>query len=103
MTLFTATHYSLFATRPLRQYQPVPDRVADQLGGGVDVELAHRGRAVGLHRLDADAEQVRDLLVAVALGDELNHLAFPRRQRDPVVARSGLLDEIVEQRLRDMI
>ena len=33
-----------------------------------------------LHRLDADAELGRDLLVDVALGDELEQLGFPGGQ-----------------------
>jgi hypothetical protein len=59
--------------------QAFPKGVANELGDGMDVELAHRGRTMSLDRLDADAEQLRNLLVSVALGDELNHFTLPRR------------------------
>src|SRR6185312_15892120 len=45
-------------------------------------QLAQDGRDVVLHRLVADAEAARDLLVAVAAGDVLQHFYFTRRQRD---------------------
>src|SRR5216683_535755 len=89
--------------RELWLHKALSKGVADELGGGMDVELAHRGGAMGLDRLDADAEQQRRPLVAVALGDELNDLAFARRQRVGLVLRSGLLEEIVQQYLRDLI
>ena len=63
----------------------------------MDVELAHRGCPVGLDGLDTDAEQDRSILVAVAFGDELNHLALALRQWGWAVAGSGFLNEGVEE------
>ena len=47
----------------------------------MDVEAVHHLLAVLFHRLDADVELGGDLLVRVALGDELDDLALARRER----------------------
>src|SRR5438034_5963441 len=57
------------------------NRVADEAGGVRRVELLQDPGPVGLDGLGADPEELRDLLRRLALGDELQHLAFPRRQR----------------------
>src|SRR5688572_29776717 len=64
----------------LRLDNLVPYRIPHQRGSRGEVELAHGGGAVRLHRLDADVQDIGDLLVAVALGDELDHPALARGQ-----------------------
>src|SRR6185436_6908766 len=55
----------------------VADRIADQVGGRLQVELAQGGGTVRLDGLRADAEQSRHLLVRPALGDQLDHGLLP--------------------------
>ena len=47
----------------------------------MNVELLHDPRAVGLGGLDADPQEVRDLLRGLPLGDELEDLELPGAQR----------------------
>ena len=51
---------------------------------------------MGLNGLDADAEHGCGLLIAITLGDELNHFALARRQLVRVIAQSGLPEKIRE-------
>src|SRR5215510_15656407 len=66
------------------------DRVADEAGGVVDLELGHDPRAVGFGGLGADAEELGDLLGRLAFGDELKHLALAVGQG---IARQRRLSE----------
>jgi hypothetical protein len=50
--------------------------VQHELGSRSQIELVHHRSAVGFYGLDADVEHVGDLLVDLALGDELDDLAF---------------------------
>src|SRR2546425_751101 len=74
-----ATVYSYFTSLDLSQTQA--NRVADDAGSVRRVELLHDPGPVGLDGLGADHEELGDLLRRLALGDKLQHLAFPRRQR----------------------
>src|SRR5580692_1070278 len=78
--------------------QAFPTGVTNELSGGMDVELAHRACPMGLDGLDTNAEQDRSILVAVAFGDELNHLALALRQRGRAAAGSGFLNDFEECR-----
>jgi hypothetical protein len=60
----------------------------------VQVELFHQAPAVRLHRVDAQAQLTGDIFVRFALGDELQHLAFPGRQQ---VHRVGNVPPVVRQ------
>ena len=57
-----------------------PECDLEQIGHGVGVELFHDVGAVRLHRLDADAQVISDLLVQSTGDDALKHLGFARRQ-----------------------
>ena len=59
---------------PLGLGEVVADGVADKVRRGTQVELVHRAGTVGFDRLHADVEDVADLLVDLALGDQLDHL-----------------------------
>ena len=72
-----------------RLHQPIADGVAHQRGGGLEVELAHRGGAMSLDSLDAQVENLAHLLVAVTLGDQLHDHALARRQHRFVLAVVG--------------
>src|SRR5438445_9753870 len=61
--------------------QATADGVADEPGGLVDAGLFHDPCPVGLRGLDADPQELGDLLRRLALGDELQHLALAGRQR----------------------
>src|SRR5581483_3367307 len=65
-------------------YDLLLNRVGHQLCLVVDVQLAHQVEFVRFHRLDAEPKQDRNFLHGVAFGEQLQHLAFPRRQgRNP--------------------
>ena len=68
-----------FGGEPSGANQAVPDGVAHQPGGLVDVELLHDAIAVRLGSLEGNAEQLGDRLRGLALGDQLQDLAFARR------------------------
>ena len=55
----------------------VTDRVQDKFGRVVQVKLLKDMRAVGLDGGQAHAQQRRDLLVAVAFGDQLKDFPLP--------------------------
>src|SRR5262249_52916266 len=59
----------------------VAERVDHRLRAVVHRQLAQDRRDVVLHRLVADLEGARDLLVAVAARDVLEHLDLARRER----------------------
>src|SRR5262245_47923518 len=65
----------------LRLDDPLADRVADEARRLVDPELAHQPGAMELRRLDADAQDLRDLLRRLALRDQLEDLLLARGQR----------------------
>jgi hypothetical protein len=54
----------------------VADGVEDEFGEGVEIELEHDVGAMGFGGVDADAEEVGDLLVAFAFGEKLEDFAF---------------------------
>src|SRR5438067_3071261 len=56
-------------------------RLADRLGAAVDLQLLEDDVGVELHRALGDVELARDLLVAVALGDQFEDLQLPLGQR----------------------
>ncbi len=58
----------------------VPDGVADDIGSGVEIQLAHKIGAVGIGGFDADAEHLGDFFGSLAFGDELDDFAFARGQ-----------------------
>src|SRR5215218_4002968 len=81
-----------------------PDRVADEVWQGVEFQLPHRGGAMRLHRLDAEVQEARDLLVAFAFGEELHNLAFARRQalgRWPLQRHLSPFEKAVQDNFRD--
>ena len=59
----------------------VADSVANDVGRGVEVKLAHQVGAVRLGGLDADPEQVGNFFGGLALRDELDYFALARSQR----------------------
>src|SRR5437773_9572560 len=70
----------------LRFDQPRANRVPHQPGRLVDVQLFHDAGAVEFGRLDADLQDARDLLRALPLHQQLQHLQLAVRERLP---RSG--------------
>src|SRR5437773_4497308 len=82
----------------------LPHREAHDLRRVVEVELLHDVLAVRLHRVDAHREDDRDLLVGLALGDELQHLAFAVGEQREVVLDllpARVAEVALEQHLRD--
>src|SRR5881227_3133304 len=67
--------------KPLRLYEPGPDRPARYIHAVAQAELAEHAALVALDGLRADHERVGDLARAVALGHELRHLALAGGQR----------------------
>ena len=62
------------------------DRVADEAGDVMHVELGHDAAAVALDGLDAQLQLLGDLGAGLALGDELKDLALAVGER---IARGG--------------
>ena len=52
------------------------DRVAGEAGDVMDVELGHEPLPMVVHRFKAQAQFGGDLFVAVAFGNQLEHLHF---------------------------
>jgi hypothetical protein len=75
----------------LRLHQPVADGVAHQRGGRLEVQLAHRRRAVRLDGLDAQIENLANLL-----GNQLHDHALLRRERPLGLAVVGCKEGIEE-------
>src|SRR5262245_32132783 len=66
--------------RGLQLDEPLPEGVADEPGGVVNVELRHDVSAMRLGGLHTDVEQLSDLLRGLALGDQLEDLALASGQ-----------------------
>src|SRR2546430_8562340 len=64
--------------------QALPDRIADQTGDVVDVQLLHDTRAVKLGGFGSDPEQRGDLFGRLAFGHELHDLALTGGPPAPV-------------------
>src|SRR5687767_8887972 len=60
--------------------EPAPDRVADELHAVAHAELAQEVRPVRLDGLLREVQELRDLLVRVGLGDQLEDLLLARRE-----------------------
>jgi len=61
----------------------IANGVADELGDRMKVLLKHDVGAMSFGSLYADAEEVRDFLVALSLGEKLEDFAFARGQTAP--------------------
>ncbi len=69
------------------------DGVLGEFGDAVDMELKHQVAAMGFDGFDADVEVAGDFLGGFAIGNELEMLAFARREqveRGRGLARGGL-------------
>src|SRR5690242_15323399 len=87
--------------RALRLDQPAPDRVAGEFDPVAHPELVEDVLAVTLDGLDADEEQLRDLLRGVRLRNQLEHLELARREDvELLLAASPALDVVADE-LRD--
>src|SRR5262249_52907139 len=74
-------------------------RVANERRWRREFELAHDGGAVRLNGLEADVQEIGDLLVGVTLGDELNDTTFPVGQSRSLPC--GTRKEGIQERLGD--
>src|SRR5262249_20948992 len=105
---------ALFITGPgrlIRAFDPGPstdqalaDGKPDELGRVVQVELLHEVLAVGLAGVDAPRQRGGALLVGLALGDQLQHLAFAVGQEREIVLdllTCRIAQVPLEQNLRD--
>src|SRR5665811_1248091 len=82
--------------------QTLPDGVLHEVGDLVQVQLVHDVAAVLLYGLAAETEHLGDVLIGVALGDELKDLALASREPAGGSARSGVvyaLQVVVQHRL----
>ena len=57
-----------------------PNRVEDQFGEAVQIELGLQIFAVRLDRIQAEIEQPRNVLIGLPLDEELQKLTFARRE-----------------------
>src|SRR5450759_4451616 len=82
--------------------QTLPDGVLHEVGDLVQIQLVHDVAAVRLYGLAAEAEQPGDVLVGVALGDEIGDLALSCRELVGGSVRGGVvhaLQVVVQHRL----
>jgi len=63
-------------------------RESNERGGRREVELAHDGMAVRFNGLETDVQETGNLLVGVALRDQLDYAAFPVRQGRSLPSRT---------------
>ena len=68
----------------------VADRIVDEIDDGRALKLLHNVMSVCFCRLNADAKDIRHVLIALAFGEELHDFALTRRQKC-VSARSFLM------------
>src|SRR5438874_1106792 len=73
-------------------------RLADRLGAAVDLQLLEDDVGVELHRALGDVELARDLLVAVALGDQFEDLQLPLGQRLGALVAQQVADPVEQLR-----
>src|SRR4051812_16764457 len=71
----------------LRRDPTLPNRIADEVGRIMHVELLHESSTMKLRRLYADMQHFRDLLGRLPFSDELEHLALARCQGGPAPRR----------------
>ena len=82
--------------------QTLPDGVLHEVGDLVQVQLVHDVAAMRLYGLAAEAEQFGDVLVGVALGDELEDFALASGELVGGSVRGGVvhaLQVVVQHRL----
>lgn len=58
--------------------QVVAERLQNEFGDGMEIELQHDSRPVGFDRFHAEVEHGGDLLVALAAGQKLHNLGLAR-------------------------
>src|SRR5260370_38827171 len=80
-------HWNLSGLNSVRKYQETTDagsgtdqapadRVPDQHGGFMDIELFHDAGSVGFRRFRDDVQKTRALLGRLAFGNQLKNLAL---------------------------
>src|SRR5438309_6243089 len=76
----TLDQFSSALTRSLffRRNQPGANRKSHQARYVVDLQSAHQLQAVRLNCLDADPQQIRDLLCILSFCDKLQYFALPK-------------------------
>src|SRR5262245_18311358 len=100
--VFTATIQAIDRARASMD-DLLAHREANDLGRVVQIELLHDVLAVRLDRVDAHGEHGRDLLVRLALGDQLEHLALAVGEEGQVVLdvlAAGIAEIAFEEDLR---
>ena len=60
--------------------EPGANRKSDQARYVVDLQSAHQLQAMRLNCLDADPQQIRDLLCILSFCDQLQYFALPKRE-----------------------
>src|SRR5262249_42178748 len=78
----------------------VADGITHETRGRGQIEFPHDRRAMGFHRLEADVENVGDLLVRVTFSDQLHHATFAVGQRRSLPRRSR--EKRIEQGLGNL-
>src|SRR3954447_16225749 len=93
----SAPPYALLPTRSELD-DPALQRLADRLGAAIDVELLEEDIGVELDRALGDEELLGDLLVAVALRHQPEHLHLPLGQRLLALAAQHIADPVEQLR-----
>lgn len=83
--------FSFFPEELFKGRQAGPDGEPGESGDAADTELSHDVLAVGADSLSADAERGSDLLGALPLGQELEHLSLPGGQQGSCRELGGAL------------
>src|SRR5215469_6726059 len=79
--------------------QAVPHRKTNELVDTVEIQLFHNPAAMRIHGVDAEIQDAGNLLIGLALGEHLQHLALPAGEQvdrignvPPVVVEDGVGD-----------
>src|SRR5215831_11778025 len=79
--------------------QLVANGVSHEIGGGREIQFPQRRCPMAFNGLEADREDIGNLLVSVPFGDELDH-GFLARRKSMLGSRAGFSQKRSEQRLR---
>jgi hypothetical protein len=76
-------------------YDPLSNRKVDQVAQRVQAQLSHQAGPMSFHGPNANIQCRTDLLVGLALGQELQDLELPRRESGQSVAGVRASDRAV--------
>jgi len=71
---------------------PFPHRIQNQFRKTVEVEFRLKVPAMGLHRIQTQIQESRDILIRLALDQKLQNLSLTRREQVVAVLGAAYMD-----------